>query len=132
MTYDEIKKDLAPCGLSCATCMVYAEGEIKHHAEGLARLLGDFDSADPALVARAEAEGVAIERVAAEKDESDLELAVRAAVARGATSMVIVNPDERLTTPWSPASMCRRSLYGLAEVGTPPRRVRTSRVAWKT
>jgi thiamine pyrophosphokinase len=52
--------------------------------------VGDFDSADPASVAKAEAEGVAIERVAAEKDESDLELAVRAAVARGATSIVIV------------------------------------------
>lgn len=52
--------------------------------------VGDFDSADPGLVAKAEAEGVAIERVAAEKDESDLELAVRGAVARGATSIVIV------------------------------------------
>ena len=52
--------------------------------------VGDFDSAEPALVARAEAEGVAIERVAAEKDESDLELAVRAAVARGATEIVIL------------------------------------------
>jgi thiamine pyrophosphokinase len=52
--------------------------------------VGDFDSADPVLVAKAEAEGVAIERVAAEKDESDLELAVRAAVARGATSIAVV------------------------------------------
>ena len=52
--------------------------------------VGDFDSADPTLVAKAEAEGVAIERVAAEKDESDLELAVRAAVARGATSIAVV------------------------------------------
>jgi hypothetical protein len=45
MTYDEIRADLAPCGLSCAKCMVYAEGDIKRHAMELSRLLGNFDAA---------------------------------------------------------------------------------------
>ena len=45
MTYEEIKKNLAPCGLSCRKCMVYVGGEIKHHAGELGRLLGNFDSA---------------------------------------------------------------------------------------
>jgi hypothetical protein len=44
MTYGEIKKNLAPCGLNCAKCMAYAEGDIKRHAAELRRLLGGFDT----------------------------------------------------------------------------------------
>jgi thiamine pyrophosphokinase len=87
-------RDRLPAGtLDDLALVIAADGGLRTaQALGLRPHLaiGDFDSADPALVAKAEAEGVAIERVAAEKDESDLELAVRAAVARGATSIVIV------------------------------------------
>jgi hypothetical protein len=43
MDYEEIKKILAPCGLSCLKCMAYTDGEIKYHATELKRLLGSFD-----------------------------------------------------------------------------------------
>src|SRR5262245_16337040 len=49
-----------------------------------ARLVGDLDSADPELVERLDAAGVRIDRHPADKDASDTELAVRAAVADGA------------------------------------------------
>jgi thiamine pyrophosphokinase len=80
--------------------------------------VGDFDSADPALVARAEAEGVAIERAAAEKDESDLELAVRAAVARGATEIVILGALGGSRVEHTLAGL---ALLGLGADGADPR-----------
>jgi len=43
MEYEEIKNILAPCGLSCLKCMAYTDGEIRHHATELKRLLGSFD-----------------------------------------------------------------------------------------
>ena len=43
MTYDEILRILAPCGLNCAKCMAFTEGDIKRHAKELKRLLGSFD-----------------------------------------------------------------------------------------
>jgi thiamine pyrophosphokinase len=52
--------------------------------------VGDFDSIDPAALARLEAAGVPIELSPAAKDESDAELAVRAALARGADALTIV------------------------------------------
>ncbi len=48
------------------------------------RLVGDLDSADPALVERLEAAGTRIDRHPVDKDASDTELAVRAALAEGA------------------------------------------------
>ncbi len=47
-------------------------------------LVGDLDSVSPAALARAEAEGVRVERHPEEKDASDLELALDKAVALGA------------------------------------------------
>jgi hypothetical protein len=44
MTNDEIKKNLAPCGLNCVKCMAHAEGDIKRCADELTRLLGSFDT----------------------------------------------------------------------------------------
>ncbi len=44
MTYDGIKKILAPCGLNCMKCQMYADGEIRHHAAEMKRLLASFDS----------------------------------------------------------------------------------------
>ena len=52
--------------------------------------VGDFDSASPEAVAAAERAGVRIERHAAEKDETDLELALDAAIALGAARIVVL------------------------------------------
>ena len=54
------------------------------------RVIGDLDSADPALIAALEAEGVPIERHAAAKDASDTELALASALAAGADEVVIL------------------------------------------
>lgn len=53
-------------------------------------VIGDMDSADPALIAELEADGVPIERHPAAKDASDTELAVANVVAAGADEVVIV------------------------------------------
>ena len=44
MGYEEIVKVLAPCGLNCAKCLSYVEGDIKKNAGELKRLLGAFDN----------------------------------------------------------------------------------------
>jgi hypothetical protein len=44
MKYNEILERLAPCGLNCAKCMAFANGDIKKHALELKRLLGAFDN----------------------------------------------------------------------------------------
>ncbi len=51
-------------------------------------VVGDFDSADPGLVARLARDGIPIRRVPAAKDESDLELALAAALDRGAERVI--------------------------------------------
>jgi hypothetical protein len=43
MTYGEIKKILAPCGLNCMKCQMYADGDIRRHSVELKRLLAAFD-----------------------------------------------------------------------------------------
>lgn len=53
-------------------------------------VVGDLDSADPALIAALEADGVPVERHAAAKDASDTELAVTGAIATGADQVVIL------------------------------------------
>jgi thiamine pyrophosphokinase len=64
------------------------------HALALGRkvdlVVGDFDSADPAAVDAAVAAGAEVRRYPAEKDQSDLELAVRAARDIGATQVIVV------------------------------------------
>lgn len=52
--------------------------------------IGDFDSVDPAALRAAEADGAAVERHPAAKDATDLELALDAAVARGATRVHVL------------------------------------------
>jgi thiamine pyrophosphokinase len=54
------------------------------------RWVGDGDSLGEEALARLEASGVPIERANSEKDESDTELAVRAALREGAGGIVIV------------------------------------------
>jgi thiamine pyrophosphokinase len=53
-------------------------------------LVGDLDSADAGLVARLEADRVEIRRHQTEKEATDTELAVDAALAAGATEVVIL------------------------------------------
>lgn len=43
MNYNEIVNRLAPCGLDCAKCVGYANGEIREHSGKLLDLLGNFD-----------------------------------------------------------------------------------------
>jgi hypothetical protein len=43
MEYEDILRELAPCGLSCRKCMAYREGDIRRTSEELQRLLGSFD-----------------------------------------------------------------------------------------
>ena len=53
-------------------------------------IVGDFDSADPAVVDAHAQRGATVERHPAEKDATDLELALDAAHRRGAERVVIV------------------------------------------
>jgi thiamine pyrophosphokinase len=53
-------------------------------------VVGDMDSLDPALAARLATDGVTIEVSPTDKDETDTELGVLAAVRRGATRLTIV------------------------------------------
>ena len=53
-------------------------------------VVGDMDSVDPPVLAAAEAAGTAIERHPAAKDATDLDLALDAALARGARRLVVV------------------------------------------
>lgn len=53
-------------------------------------VIGDMDSLDPALLDQLSTQGVAVERHAADKEESDAELALARAVADGADQVVIL------------------------------------------
>ncbi len=53
-------------------------------------VIGDMDSVDASLLERLEADGVAIDRHAADKDASDAELAVGRAISAGATEVLIL------------------------------------------
>lgn len=53
-------------------------------------IIGDLDSLDPAALAHFQARGAEVQRFRAEKDETDLELALLAAVARGADQIDIL------------------------------------------
>lgn len=63
------------------------------HAQALGRtvdlLVGDFDSIEPAMLAQAEADGVSIARYPANKDASDLELALDHAYRLRPASIVV-------------------------------------------
>jgi len=68
-----------------------------HEAERLGLhvdlLVGDLDSADPAAIARIEASGGRIERHPADKDASDLELALVAAAVADARQVLVLGGD---------------------------------------
>lgn len=56
-------------------------------------VVGDLDSAAPVLVAEAERDGALVERHPARKDATDLELALDAALRRGARAVTVVASD---------------------------------------
>ena len=76
---------------------VIAADEGLEHALALglevAVAVGDFDSASPEALAAAEARGVRIERYPAEKDATDLELALDLAVTLGARRVLVIAGD---------------------------------------
>jgi thiamine pyrophosphokinase len=71
-----------------------------------ALLVGDMDSLAPGLLAAAESAGTPVLRAAADKDESDTELAVLEAVRRGATRITVLGAlggprvDHALANVW--------------------------------
>ncbi len=77
-----------PCGLVVAA----DRGALAAPALGLRldTVVGDADSLDPRDASRLAAAGVPFERVPVEKDETDTELAVLVALARGATEIVLL------------------------------------------
>ncbi len=73
--------------------VVAADGGFRHAAPlGLRvdRWVGDGDSTEAAELAALASAGVAIDRVAVDKDESDTELALLATVAAGATEITVL------------------------------------------
>jgi thiamine pyrophosphokinase len=54
------------------------------------RIVGDLDSADPTALAAAAEAGAEVERHPADKDATDLDLAVQAAIREGAERVVVV------------------------------------------
>jgi thiamine pyrophosphokinase len=65
---------------------------------GVDLIVGDFDSADPVLVAAAVARGTTLETHPADKDATDLDLALGAAARLGATRTIVIGGagDDRI------------------------------------
>jgi thiamine pyrophosphokinase len=79
--------------------------------------VGDFDSATPEAVAAAERAGVRIERHAVEKDETDLELALDAAIdLRPARILVLAGRGGRLDHELSSLLLLAADRYASAQV----------------
>jgi thiamine pyrophosphokinase len=78
---------------SAADLVIAADSGLEHARALGARVdlvVGDLDSVDPAVLDAAVADGVVVERHPADKDATDLELALDAAVDRGATSVRVI------------------------------------------
>ena len=90
---DPVPPDVAE-RLPADDALVIAADSGLEHALALDRrvdlIVGDLDSADPAVVAAAERAGATVETHPVDKDQTDLELALRAAGARGATRVLVV------------------------------------------
>jgi thiamine pyrophosphokinase len=86
--------DAAWPGWAAGTVIVVAADGGARHAASLGlrvdRWVGDGDSIAPELLAELARAGTAIERVAAEKDESDAELALIAALAAGVDEVAVI------------------------------------------
>jgi len=76
--------------------VIAADGGLDHANElglDVSLLVGDLDSADPGAVEKAERAGIRIERHPAEKDATDLELALDAAVELAPKRIVVLAGD---------------------------------------
>ncbi len=77
-----------------AAALVIAADSGLEHAAALGRpvdlVVGDLDSVDPELLAAARASGTTVEAHPREKDHTDLELALDAALIRGARAVTVV------------------------------------------
>ena len=86
--------DAAWPGWDAALDLVIAADGGARHAAALGRAIdlwvGDGDSLGDDGIAALAAAGVPIERARPDKDETDVELAVDAAIARGATGLIVV------------------------------------------
>lgn len=86
--------DAAWPGWDAGTAVVVAADGGARHAAPLGlridRWVGDGDSVDPVLLDELARTGIAIERVAVEKDESDAELALLAALAAGIDEVALI------------------------------------------
>lgn len=83
----------APAALPRDALVIAADSGVDHaHALGLHVdvAVGDFDSISAGGLARAKAEGARIERHPAEKDKTDLELALDEAIRVGASEIVVL------------------------------------------
>jgi thiamine pyrophosphokinase len=100
--------------------VVAADRGLEHAAAlGLevAVAVGDFDSASPEAVAAAERAGVRIERHAAEKDETDLELALDVAIElRPARILVLAGRGGRLDHELSSLLLLAVEKYASAQI----------------
>jgi thiamine pyrophosphokinase len=100
--------------------VVVADRGLEHaKALGLevALAVGDFDSASPETVAAAERAGVRIERHAAEKDETDLELALDAAIdLRPGRILVLAGRGGRLDHELSSLLLLAVEKYASAQI----------------
>jgi thiamine pyrophosphokinase len=90
---DPVEGDVAARLPDTDVTVVAADSGVEH-ALALGRrvdlVIGDFDSADPAAVDAARADGAELRRYPAEKDQSDLELALGAARERGVGRVIVV------------------------------------------
>ena len=100
--------------------VIAADGGARH-AAGLGVVIdawvGDGDSLDSEAMAALESSGVPMLRSSPHKDESDTELAVREAIARGATGLVVVGAlgGERVDH-----ALANIGLLAMAELGDRP------------
>lgn len=85
--------EVVKASLTPADFLIAVDGGLRHlTALGLAPhlLVGDLDSADPQRVAQLQAAGVTVQRHPREKDATDLELALQAALNQGLHNLLLV------------------------------------------
>lgn len=90
---DESRRDRLRAVLADVDLVIAADGGLAHAVTlGLRSdvLVGDLDSADPTLVAAAEADATLVERHPAAKDETDLELALLRAAEAAPAKVTLV------------------------------------------
>lgn len=110
----------AAAGLPPGALVVAADSGLDHARDlGLAVdvVVGDLDSVSPGALEAAAAGGTAVERHPEAKDATDLELALDAAVARGARRIVVLGPaGGRLDHVLTGAALLASPRYAAVEV----------------